>query len=106
MTVFEILYQKYKTWLKNMTPREWRNLNEQAEHTNKHIVEIMFMALEITEFDIKANGGYKGELWQELHQMHQDKLIASNQHRQYHGKVDSYWLTQKGFKKYKDLLIE
>ena len=34
----------------------------------------------------------------ELIQLNEDKLVASNRHRQYHGKVDAFWLTKKGYK--------
>lgn len=105
MTVFEMLDIKYREWLKNMNEREWEKLKEEAEYYNKHIAEVMYMHLEITEYDIKKNGGYNGELWKEIKEMHANKLLASNQHRQYHGKVDCYWLTKKGFKHYKDRLI-
>ena len=30
--------------------------------------------------------------------MNKNKLIASNRHRQYHGKVNAFWLTAKGYK--------
>jgi hypothetical protein len=54
------------------------------------------MCLEITEHE--CNPRKNREAYIELIQMNKDKLIASNRHRQYHGKVDAFWLTKKGYK--------
>lgn len=98
MTVKEMLDIKYREWLKNIRRREWENVNIYAEAKKMHVAEYMYMCLEITEQDIKNNGGYNGELYSDLKQMHEKKLLASNQHRQEHGHVDKWWLTKKGMK--------
>ena len=97
MTVFEILKQKYMDRLANMWPNDMKRIEEYSASVNQHPAKTMFMALEITEHDIKRNGGYTGELYAEIREMHQSKLLASNKHRQEYGHVDAYWLTQKGF---------
>ena len=98
MTVNEIFKFKYEAMLKTMNSTAWRNFKFRAEYEKKHIAELMYMAIEITEFDIRENGGYKGELYEEIKQMHEAKLLASNKHRNEHGHVDRWWLTPKGFK--------
>lgn len=98
MTVAAMFEQKYRELVKTMNSTTYRNFKERAEYENKHIAELMYMALEITEHDIKANGGYGGELYAELKAMHSAKQVASNKHRQEHGHIDRYWLTKKGFK--------
>lgn len=98
MTVKEILYQKYQTMLKGMNRVTWENYKLQSQREKMHIAELMYMALEITVNDIRENGGWNGELWQEISEMHKAKLLASNAHRQYHGQVTCYWLTKNGFK--------
>ena len=98
MTVKQFLENRYCDKMLNMTEREWKRIKEICEYSGKHPAEVVYMAFEITEFDIKANGGYKGELYEDIRRMHENKLLASNKHRQYHGKVDAWWLTKKGFK--------
>lgn len=98
MTVKEILDKKYSDWLKNIRKREWENIQYYASANGMHPAECMYMNLEITEFDIKANGGYAGELFNEIDSMHKQKLLASNKHRQEHGHITKYWLTKKGLK--------
>lgn len=98
MTVKEMFYQKYQEMLKNMNRVSWKNFEEQSKSQNKHMAELMYMALEITADDIRANDGWTGELWQEISEMHKAKLLASNAHRQHSGHVTAYWLTLKGFK--------
>lgn len=97
MTVFEILKQKYMDRLANFYPNEMKRLEEFSASVNQHPAKTMFMNLVITEFDIKKNGGYTGELYAEIQEMRKSKLLASNKHQQYYGKVTKYWLTQKGF---------
>lgn len=97
MTVFDILKQKYMNRLANLGPFEMKRVEEISASLNQHPAKTMFMALEITANDIKKNGGYTGELYAEIQEMHKSKLLASNVHRQYYGKVTAYWLTQKGF---------
>ena len=98
MKVAEMFELKYRELVKNMNGVTYRNFKARSEYENKHIAELMYMALEITQHDIKANGGYGGELYTELQAMHKSKLVASNKHRQEHGHIDRYWLTKKGFK--------
>lgn len=97
MTVFEMLKQKYMDRLANLWPNQMKSIEEYSAAKKQHPAKTMFMALEITEFDIKRNGGYTGELYAEIAEMHRNKLLASNVHRQYSGKVTAYWLTEKGF---------
>ena len=98
MTVNEIFKFKYEAMLKTMNITTWRNFKFRAKYEKKHIAELMYMSIEITEFDILENGGYKGELYEEIKQMHEANLLASNKHRNEHDHVDRWWLTQKGFK--------
>ena len=98
MTVKQFLENKYRENMLNMSKREWERIKENCEYSGKHPAEVIYMSFEITEFDIKANGGYKGELYDDICKMHSAKLLASNKHRQYHGKVDAWWLTKKGLK--------
>lgn len=98
MTVANLLKMKYEDMLYSMKRVTWENFKARAEFEKKHPAELMYMALEITEHDIKAHGGYAGELYAELKAMHEAKLLASNKHRQEHGHVDRWWLTKKGFK--------
>lgn len=97
MTVANMLKKKYEYMLKNMNRCTWENFKARAEFENKHPAELMYMAIEITENDIKDNGGYSGELYTELKSMHESKLLASNKHRHECGHVDCWWLTKKGF---------
>lgn len=97
MTVFEIFKQKYMERLTNLRPSEMKRIEEYSAARNQHPAKTMFMAIEISEYDIKRNGGYNSELYAEIKEMHQSKLLASNAHRQEYGHVTFYWLTQKGF---------
>lgn len=98
MTVAQFLDSKYRDKMATITEREWRRITEDAALTKKHPAEIIYMGFEITEHDIKANGGWHGELHNDLLRMHEQKLVASNKHRQEHGHIDRYWLTKKGLK--------
>lgn len=93
MTVKEMLNSKYMEWLKKMNATEWENIKNQP----KHPAEYMYRCLEITVNDIRDNGGWNGELWQEIDNMHKAKLLASNKNRQHYGQVTKYWLTDKGW---------
>lgn len=94
MTVKEILNNKYLEDLKHINSTRWNYIKSLPDHPAK----TMYMGLEITVDDIKANGGYNGELWQEIVAMRKDKMIASNDRRQYSGHVTKYWLTEKGWR--------
>ena len=99
MTVKEFFEVKYREKMANITKREWERVKENAENNKMHPAQFMFMCFEITANDIKNNGGWYGELHSDLLQMHAQKLVASNKHRQEHGHIDRYWLTKKGYKK-------
>lgn len=101
MTAFEMFKQKYEEWLKNMTKREWENIKAYSSAKKMSIPDYMMMCLEITENE--CNPRKNRDAYIELIQMNKDKLIASNRHRQYHGKVDAFWLTKKGLKEYNKL---
>lgn len=98
MTVKEILDNKHYEWVKSMSQREWENCKAYAAAKNMLLVEYVYMCLEITENDIKANGGYGSDFYKEIRKMHEKKLLASNCHRQEHGHIDKWWLTKKGLK--------
>lgn len=92
-----MLDKKYGEWLKRIYKREWENIQSYASARGMHPAEYMYMCLEITANDIKANWG-NGELYAEIDRMHKQKLLASNKHRQEHGHITKYWLTKKGLK--------
>lgn len=98
LTVAQVLEEKYRVKLLTMSERDVKRLKETAQCTKQHPAEILYMSLEITENDIKENGGWYGPLHTELLSMHEQKLSASNKHRQERGHFDRYWLTKKGFK--------
>lgn len=101
MTAFEIFKQKYEEWLKRMTSREWERIKEGAECKKMSVPDYMMMCLALTNDD--CNPRKNADVYWELIQMNKDKLIASNRHRQYHGKVDAFWLTKKGLKEFNRL---
>lgn len=94
MTVCEMLETKYRETVKRMSASRWHYINEMPQHPAKTI----YMGLEITANDIRDNGGYSGEFFQEIDRMHKEKMLASNKHRQAHGEITKYWLTAKGWK--------
>ena len=57
MTIKEIFDTKYREWLKNINKTSWENCKAYASEKNMHIAEYMYMCIEITENDIKENGG-------------------------------------------------
>lgn len=98
MTVKEMIENKYREIMKNMTARDWERIKEKAEYQKMHPAEIIIReCISITEHE--ANPRKNADVYHELIQMNKDKLIASNRHRQYHGKVTAFWLTAKGYKK-------
>lgn len=97
MTVREMYYKKYCAMLKRITKVEWDYLMKRSKDRRWHPVKAMYLHTTITVDDIRANGGYTGELWQEIKEMHGKKLMASNAHRHYGGHKTAYWLTPKGF---------
>ena len=98
MTVKEMFAIKYEELQKLHNLVFWSNAKYYAEAKKMPLAKYLYMGLEITERDIKANGGYNGELWHEIEQMHADKLLASNAHRQDPRTLTKYWLTGKGFR--------
>ena len=98
MTVKEMFEKKY-TELQGLRNHVWwDNAEYYAKAKKMSLEQYCYMSLEITEKDIKANGGYNGDLWQEIEALHKDKLLASNAHRQNPRVLTMYWLTKKGYK--------
>ena len=95
--VKEILYSKYRAALKAMNETAWKNAKQYAAAKKQHLAEYMYMGLEITVTDIKRNGGYNGELWREISEMHRAGMLASNSNRGNSRGETKYWLTRKGF---------
>lgn len=98
MTIKEILQQKYEKLQGLYNPVWWNNAKYYAEAKKMTLEQYCFMSLEITVNDIKANGGYSGELWSEIKAAHENKLLASNAWRQDARTLTKYWLTKKGYK--------
>ena len=98
MTVREMLENKYREYVKNITARQWEIVKTEAENRKLHPAELILrFFINITENEV--NPRKNAEVYWELIQMNKDKLVASNRHRQYSGKVDTFWLTAKGYKK-------
>lgn len=98
MTVKEIFDTKYRDWLKTINKVSWENCKAYAAVKNIHVAEYMYMCLEITEKDIRENGGYNSDFYNVIREAHKQKLLASNCHRQEYGHIDKWWLTKKGLK--------
>ena len=98
MTAFEMFKQKYEEWLKRMTAREWERIKECAEFKKIPIPDYMMMCIEVTIND--CNPRHNAEAYWELVEMNKNKLVAGNAHRQYHGRVITYWLTKKGLREF------
>lgn len=98
MTAFEMFYEKYLQWLKNMTEREWNNIQANSAAKQMSIPDYMMTCLAITEHE--ANPRKNSDVYWELIKLNKEKLIASNRHRQAHGQVDAFWLTKKGLKEF------
>lgn len=105
MTVFELLTEKYRQRMQSMTEHDWAVIKEQAAKKKLHPAQIVYMTLEITEFDIRKNGGYCGDMYSEIRDLHTKKCMASNAHKQYHGKVDAYWLTANGARRFRSQIL-
>lgn len=97
MTVKEIFETKYRETMAKLTARQWEQIKETAQAKKLHPAELVIRSLVITEYE--ANPRRNAEVYWELIQMNRDKLVASNRHRQYSGKVDTFWLTHKGYQK-------
>lgn len=95
MTVKEMFETKYKEHMATISRRAWENAKFYAEHNKMPVYKFILLSIEVTEADMKRFGvGYSGE----LEKLHKAKCIASNRHRQEHGHIDRYWLTEKGYK--------
>lgn len=95
MTVKEMFETKYKEHMATINRRAWENAKFYAEHKKIPVHQFILLSIEVTETDLKKWGvRYGGE----LEELHKAKCIASNRHRQEHGHIDRYWLTEKGYK--------
>lgn len=88
---------KYREKMANITEREWKRVKEDAQFKKMHPSEFIMMCLEITESD--CNPRVNADVYWELIEMNNNKLIASNRHKQENGHTDRFWLTKKGYKK-------
>lgn len=96
MTVREMFEAKYKECMAIINRREWDRAVRCAALMGMPVYEYMMRSIVVTQFDLAKWGvSYYGT---ELEQLHKAKCIGSNRHRQEHGHVDRYWLTQKGYK--------
>ena len=96
MTVKEMFERKYKEYMKNINRTAWENHKFYAESQKIPVYQHIILSLEITQNDLKKWGiRYDGE----LKELHTQKYIASNMHRNEHGHIDRWWLTKKGYKK-------
>lgn len=97
MTVKEMFEKKYREKMATITEREWKIAKENAELKHMQVAEYIMRCLEITEKECNPRVNPDG--YRELIEMNKNKLVASNRHRQYYGKVDVFWLTHKGYTK-------
>ena len=88
---------KYRETMATITERQWARVKEDAESVKKHPAEFIIMNLVMSENE--CNPRKNADVYWELIEMNKNKLVASNRHRQYSGKVDAFWLTPKGYKK-------
>ena len=96
MTVKEMFEKKYRERMATMTEREWKQAREKADYKKIHIAKYIMLCIEITEFDCSPTKN--ADVYWELIEMNKNKLVASNRHKQYSGKIDAFWLTKKGYK--------
>lgn len=95
MTVKEMFETKYKEYMVTINRRAWENAKFYAEQKRIPVHKFILLTIEVTETDLKKCGiRYGGE----LERLHKEKCVASNRHRQEHGHIDRYWLTEKGYK--------
>jgi hypothetical protein len=102
MTAFEMFQSKYEQWLKTITKREWENTKIYAEAKKMSIPDYMMMCLEITIND--ANPRKNADVYWELIQMNNDKLVASNRHKSDCRNITRFWLTKKGLKEFNKVI--
>lgn len=98
MTLKEMFEMKYQELQSMYNPVWWSNAEYYANAKKMSLEQYCYMSLSITEKDIKENGGYNGELYNEIKTAHENKLLASNKHCQYYRMITQYWLTKKGYK--------
>ena len=98
MTVKEMFAKKYDELQNLHNLVFWENAKYYAEAKKMPLAKYLYMVLEITANDIKANGGWDGELYDEIQRMHKEKLLASNAYLQNPRVITKWWLTAKGFK--------
>jgi hypothetical protein len=97
MTAKEMFENKYRAYMQNITPRAWEKCQAYAEAKKMPVYKFIMLNLQITVNE--CNPRQNAEVYWELIQMNNDKLIASNRHKQYSGHVTTFWLTPKGYKK-------
>lgn len=96
MTVREMFETKYKERMATINRRGWENAKFFADRKHWPVHKVVLLAVEITEADLKKWGvSYYGS---ELEDLHKAKGVASNRHKQEHGHLDRYWLTEKGYR--------
>lgn len=98
MALKELLQQKCEAFKSSRNRTWWSNAQYYADAQKMTLDQYCFMSTEITVDDIRKNGGFTGELYQEIKDACESKLIASNASRQHCGQVTKYWLTKKGYK--------
>ena len=98
MTAYEMFKQKYEEWLKRITKREWETINDYATAKKMTIPDYMMLCVEVTMND--CNPRKNAAAYWEIIKMNDDKLVASNRHRQASGQVTKFWLTKKGLKEF------
>lgn len=97
MTAKELFEIKYRDRMATITEREWARAKECAELRKMPVAEFIMRCLEITA--LECNPRQNADAYWELIELNKAKLVSSNRHRQYHGQVDTFWLTAKGYKK-------
>lgn len=96
MTVKEMFEKKYREKMATITEREWAITKASAQYRKMHVAKFIMLGFDISEKDFNDNGIYY--YGGELETLHKLKYIASNRHRQEHGHITYYWLTEKGYK--------
>lgn len=94
MTIKEMFESKYQKTFAELNERDCKRLEKEAERKNISFHQALMLHLIISENECE-----NCEMYLELVKMNEEKLVASNRHRSYYGKVDCFWLTKKGYKK-------
>lgn len=99
MAAYEMFKQKYLEFMQRVNAKAWESIKANAESKKMAIPDyIMLNCIAITIND--ASPRKNANVYWDLIQLNNEKAVASNRHRQYHGKVDAFWLTKKGLKEY------